>query len=43
MYKMQSGKWGDLKHEILATTPIAEDLLAKLEQVSQREINEDET
>ncbi len=39
MYKMQSGKWGDLKHEILATTPIAEDLLAKLEQVSQLEIN----
>jgi GH3 auxin-responsive promoter len=39
MYKMQSGKWGDLKHEILVTTPIAPELLAKLEQVSQLEIN----
>jgi hypothetical protein len=35
-YKTQSGiKWGDIKHQILVTTPIEEDLLAELEKVSR--------
>jgi GH3 auxin-responsive promoter len=34
LYKTKNGKkWGNLKHEILSTTPIKEDLLVELEQI----------
>jgi hypothetical protein len=33
LYKAQSQKWGDLKHDLLSTTPIELDLLQKLEKL----------
>lgn len=37
LFKTRSGKkWGDLKHDILSTTPIDEELLAELEKETMR-------
>jgi hypothetical protein len=39
LYKTRNGKkWGDLKHEILATIPIEIDLLVELEKVCEKKL-----